>query len=141
MKLIQTQEKNIKNSALNSENGYSTSETHAMQRAVLNLFDKWQITKEQASILLGGISEKTLQRWQNGSYGRISIDQADRMSNLLAIHKSLRILFSDLNRVYDWIKRENDIFSGKSALDIMLQGHLSDIEDIRNYLDSVRGGW
>ena len=138
MQLIHNQEKN---SVINTSRHYTDSEKNAMQRAILNLFSKWQINKEQETILLGGVSQKTLQRWRKGSYGRIDIDIADRVSNLLAIHKALRILFLDLERVYSWVKKENAAFDGKTALEIMLQGHLSDIMNIRRYLDSVRGGW
>ena len=129
------------NNRVHTSRQYTESEKHAMQRAILNLFSKWNITKEQEAVLLGGVSEKTLQRWQNGSYGRVSIDNADRMSNLLAIHKALRILFPDLERVYSWVDKKNDALGGKTALEIMLQGHLTDIIYIRRYLDSVRGGW
>lgn len=138
MQLVHNQDEN---NIVHAGRQYTESEKHAMQRAILNLFSKWQITKEQAAILLGGVSGKTIQRWQTGSYGKVDIDNADRMSNLLAIHKALRILFPDLERVYSWVHKKNDALGGKTALEVMLQGHLTDIMNIRRYLDSVRGGW
>lgn len=137
MQLIQNQN----NIIVYASRQYTESEKQAMQRAILNLFSKWNITKEQEAILLGGISERTIKRWQEGSYGRVDIDNADRMSNLLAIHKALRILFPDHERVYGWVHKKNDALGGKTALEVMLQGHLTDIMNIRRYLDSVRGGW
>lgn len=120
---------------------YSDDEKHAMQRAILNLFGKWEISDADASTLLGGVSSKTLSRWREGAYGRLSVDQADRISNLLAIHKALRILFKDARRYYGWVKKPNEAFGGDSALEIMLHGHLQDIMRVRRYLDAVRGSW
>ncbi|WP_148301738.1 MbcA/ParS/Xre antitoxin family protein [Sneathiella glossodoripedis] len=56
------------------------------------------------------------------------------MSNLIGIHKCLRRLFSDPERAYDWIKRRNTVFDGRSALEVMLKGHLTDIIVVRRHL-------
>lgn len=120
---------------------YGTDEAHAMQRAVIQLFEHWGLTDAQSATLLGGISPKTFSRWKKREYGRLTIDQLDRLSNLLGIHKALRILFQEPDRIYGWIKRKNETFGGQSALEVMLGGHMRDLERVRRYLDSVRGGW
>lgn len=120
---------------------FSIDEFNAMQRAILNLFSKWQLSDEQAEIILGGLSSKTIRRWRLGEYGRLKIDLAERLSNILGIHSALRILFKDAARGYNWISSPNDAFGGKSALDIMLGGRITDIIAIRRYLDAERGGW
>lgn len=120
---------------------YTKAEHEAMQRAIINLFAKWGVKDAGAAIILGGISTKTVQRWRDGDYGRVSRDMADRMSNLLGIHKALRIVFSDLQRGYDWINARNKVFGDKSALDVLRRGGMEDLIRIRRYLDSVRGGW
>ena len=118
----------------------SDAEGEAMARAVINLFGKWDITDAQASILLGGLSPRTWARWKVGSIGRVPRDLKARLSNLMGIHKALRIIFTDAKRGYGWVKRPNDAFGGASALDVMLAGELTDIMRVRRYLDSVRGG-
>jgi len=120
---------------------YTKAEHEAMQRAVINLFAKWGVKDADAAIIFGGISKKTVQRWREGDYGRVNRDMADRMSNLLGVHKALRIVFSDSQRGYDWINTENKAFGGKSALDVLRRGGMEDLIRIRRYLDSVRGGW
>ncbi|MBL4851005.1 MAG: DUF2384 domain-containing protein [Gammaproteobacteria bacterium] len=120
---------------------YSTQELAAMQRAVMTLFKKWGISDDQAATLLGDIATRTYARWKKGSLGRLSIDQADRISNLLGIHKALRLLFKDPQRGYQWIATANDAFAGSSALDVMLNGRLTDIMRVRRYLDASRGQW
>jgi hypothetical protein len=116
------------------------AEAAAMFRAALNLFGRWEITDEQASTLLD-MPVRTYRRWKAEGPGRISRDGAARLSNLMGIHKALRIIFSEANRGYAWIKAENTALGGASALDVMLGGELTDIMRVRRYLDAIRGAW
>lgn len=121
--------------------GYSEDEIRAMQRAVIGLFGRWELTDAAASTLLGDISERTFQRWKQGRYGRVNNDLAARLSNLIGIHKALRLLFKEKARGYGWIKRPNAAFGGKSALAVMLGGQLTDLMRVRRYLDAQRSPW
>lgn len=114
-------------------------EGEAMARAAVNLFRHWGITDAEACVLLGGVSKRTYARWKDGEIGRLTIDQKTRLSVLMGIHKALRILFTEKSRVYDWVKKPNRAFSGRSALEIMLGGYLTDLFRIRHYLDAARG--
>jgi hypothetical protein len=118
----------------------SDAEGAAMFRAVINLFDKWDVTDEQAALLLDA-PLRTYRRWKAGDIGRIDRDGKARLSNLIGIHKALRYLFREPERGYRWIKAPNEAFMGRSALDIMLGGELTDLMRVRRYLDSERGGW
>jgi len=115
-------------------------EAAAMFRAVVNLFAKWKLTDEQAATLLD-MPARTYARWKAGGPGRISRDGRARLSNLMGIHKALRIIFSEAARGYAWIRADNEAFGGPSALDVMLGGELTDIMRVRRYLDAERGGW
>ena len=120
----------------------SAEEAAALQRATLALMDRWGVRDEDAARLLGGLSVKTYRRWRTGEYGRVGRDLADRMAHLMGIHKALRILFQDPARGYAWISAPNTTFGGRSALEVMVQGGgMEDIQRVRRYLDSVRGGW
>ncbi len=127
--------------ALPLGSSYSRDELHAMQRTVIALFARWGVSDVDASTILGGISTKTFRRWKDGDYGRVNRDLADRMSNLLGIHKALRIIFVDPATGYEWMRSKNAAFQDRSALDVMRQGGMDDIVRVRRYLDSVRGGW
>jgi uncharacterized protein (DUF2384 family) len=116
-------------------------EARAMLRAVLNLLDKWGLRKEEKLALLGGPSDRTFQRWRAGEIGALSNDTVFRLGDLLGIHKALRYMFVDLQHAYSWVKKPNEAFGGKSALDVMLQGAPSDISRIRAYLDAERSAW
>ena len=115
-------------------------EAAAMFRASPNLFRYWKITDEQAATLLG-LPVRTYKRWKAGDLGRITRDGKARLSNIMGIHKALRIIFSEPQRAYTWIKAPNTAFGGRTAFDIMLGGELTDLMRVRRYLDAERGGW
>lgn len=115
-------------------------EAAAMFRAILNLFRLWQVADEQAATLLD-MPVRTYRRWKAGETGRMGRDHKARLSNLMGIHKALRLVFREPERGYGWVKAANEAFGGRSALDVMLAGDLTDIMRVRRYLDAERGAW
>lgn len=118
----------------------SDSEAAAMFRAVVNLFGRWELTDEQAATLLD-MPVRTYRRWKAGEQGRIDRDAKARLSNLMGVHKALRIIFREPQRGYGWIKASNQAFEGRSALEIMLGGELTDLMRVRRFLDAERSAW
>jgi len=118
--------------------GVTADEAAAMFRAVLNLFRLWGVADEQTAQLLD-LPVRTYRRWKAGETGRIGRDGRARLSNLMGIHKALRLIFREPQRGYAWIKAPNTAFGGKSALEVMLGGELTDIMRVRRYLDAERG--
>ena len=116
------------------------AEAAAMFRATVVMFAKWDITDDQAAILLD-VPVRSYRRWKTGEQGRIDRDGKARLSNLMGIHKALRYMFREPERCYRWIKASNEAFRGAAALDIMLGGELTDLMRVRRYLDAARGGW
>ena len=115
-------------------------EALAMLRGAVSLFRHWDITDDEAATLLD-MPVRTWRRWKSGQPGRMGRDTKARLSNLMGIHKALRIIFADPPRAYGWIKRPNAAFSGRRALDVMLGGELTDLMRVRRYLDAERGAW
>lgn len=118
----------------------SAEEAAAMFRAAVNLFKRWEITDEQAATLLD-LPIRTYARWKAGELGRIDRDTRARLSNLMGIHKALRTIFREADRGYRWIRAANEGFAGRSALEVMLGGELTDLMRVRRLLDAERGGW
>jgi len=118
----------------------SDEEAAAMFRAVVKLFRLWGVTDDQAAALLD-LPKRTFARWKAGDLGRVGRDGKARLSNLMGIHKALRLIFREAPRGYAWIKAPNEAFGGRSALDVMLGGGLTDLMRVRRYLDAERGGW
>jgi hypothetical protein len=92
---------------------------------------------------LGCPSKSTFHTWKNGNVGNIahSFDLASRISYMLGIFKALEILYQRPEMADEWVRRPNKAFGGQSALDRMCAGQMVDLARVRDYLDSVRGGW
>ena len=116
------------------------AEGAAMFHAVVNLFARWGLTDEQSATLLD-MPLRSYRRWKAGAHGRLGRDGKARLSNLMGIHKALRIIFREPARGYAWIKAPNTAFGGRSALAVMLGGELTDLMRVRRYLDAERGAW
>ena len=134
LELVDTAPQPFQNSPVTQEEGA------AMFRAAMTLFGKWGITDEQAAILTD-MPVRTYRRWKAEGPGRMSRDGLARLSNLMGIHKALRLIFQEPQRGYSWVKANNTAFEGASALDVMLGGELTDLMRVRRYLDAERGGW
>jgi hypothetical protein len=117
--------------------GITDAEAGAMFRAAANLFGLWGVTDAEAATLLD-LPVRTFARWKAGGIGRIGRDGKARLSNLMGIHKALRLIFREPSRAYAWVKAPNDAFGGKRALDVMLGGELTDLMRVRRYLDAER---
>ena len=113
-------------------------EAAALARTTVNLFRAWQLSDIEARILLGDMAQRTWARWKEGGIGRIDRDLRARMAILMGIHKGLRYLFTEPARGYAWIRKPNDAFAGQSALDVMMRGEITDLIDLRGYLDAER---
>ena len=114
-------------------------------RAFLRLADLWNLSNEEQRILLGQIKRSTFFKWkkQNGVGVELSHDTLERISYLLGIYKALNIIFPDPAIADAWIRQPNQapLFGGRSALERMLSGQVSDLFLVRQYLDAERGGW
>ena len=117
----------------------SDSSGSAMARATVNLFRRWGVGDAEACTLLGGMSASTYARWKRGDIGRLGTDLKTRLSLLMGVHKALRILFTDKDRVYHWVMQPNTALEGARPLDVMLRGQIMDLYRIRNFLDAARG--
>ena len=118
----------------------SDAEAAALFRAAVNLFRLWRVTDEQAAVLLD-LPLRSYRRWKAGDIGRIDRDGRARLSNLMGIHRALRVIFREAQRGYAWISAANEAFGGRTALAVMLEGELTSLMRVRRYLDAERGGW
>lgn len=109
-------------------------------KAFFGITNKWQLSSEQERILLG-IPKATYYRWKQQKDGVLSQDTLERISYILGIYKALRILLPTEKMANEWIHKPNQapLFSGNSALDKLMKGHVIDLADVRRYLDAERG--
>ena len=110
-------------------------------KALVRLADFWRLKNADAANLIG-VSGRTWERMKSGSWsGRFSQDQLQRASALVGLYKALHLYFSDA-LADDWVTLENagPAFGGRRPLDVMADGGLPTILDVRDYVDALRGG-
>ncbi|MFK8053147.1 MAG: antitoxin Xre-like helix-turn-helix domain-containing protein [Woeseiaceae bacterium] len=107
--------------------------------AFFNIAEAWDLSREASQVLLGSPSESTYYRWRQGKVATIPKDTLERISVLLGIYKAAHILFPIASRANEYMRRANDDFAGKSALDVMLSGSVDALYQVRRYLDAWRG--
>ncbi|MCZ7593696.1 MAG: MbcA/ParS/Xre antitoxin family protein [Hyphomicrobium sp.] len=126
-----------------SRTGQGTSITRLHFRDFSVWREAWDLSTDEQMKLLGSPPRSTFFKWKKEG-GQLSNDTVERISHLLNIYKSLRILFTEQASADTWLKRANDapMFAGKSAIDyLMTTGSLVDLYKVRTYLDAQRGGW
>jgi hypothetical protein len=111
-------------------------------RAFFRISQEWSLSVEEQMDLLGLDSRSTYFAWKRAQTARLSRDQLERISHVLGIYKSLRILFPALAQAGAWVKRPNTapLFEGRPAIERMRLG-IRDLFAVRTYLDAQRGGW
>jgi Protein of unknown function (DUF2384) len=119
--------------------GEGASVIPAGLEAFFKMADLWGLSIEEQMRLLGSPPRSTFFKWKKEG-GTISKDTLERISHLLGIYKALQILLPDTGAADAWVKRENEFFKGRTALDVMLGGQVVDIYRVREYLDAQRGG-
>lgn len=110
---------------------------------VVNILDKWQCSTEQKITILGLRRSTYFKYAKKPESAQIDVNLLERLSYILNIHASLRILFSAPDSVYGWVNKPNfaPLFGGRSAMEKMLTGRVADLADVSRYLNAQRGGW
>ncbi|RYG64723.1 DUF2384 domain-containing protein [bacterium] len=110
-------------------------------RAFFNIADHWALKAAEQRVLLGNPPSSTFFKWKKERRGPLPRDVLERISYVLGIYKALQILLPDAARADAWVRQPNAAvpFGGRSALDQMLGGNVSDLFVVRQYLDGERG--
>lgn len=115
--------------------------TPAALRAVVALADRWQLTVEDACGLLGGVPASTWHSWRTRPPADLGFDRLHRISFLLGIHTALRALHRGA-LADTWVRRPNTnvLFGGRTPLEVMVDGGIPAMAEVRALLDGRRGG-
>jgi len=114
-------------------------------QAFIRISEKWQLKREQQTVLLGDIPTSTYHLWKGKTDKKEELklpkDTLERISYILGIYKALNILLPSEEAANSWIYKNNSapLFNCQSALDKMLAGNVVDLADVRRYLDTERG--
>ena len=111
-------------------------------RTFFRIAELWDLRVDEQVTLLGRPSRSTYFKWKKDGADSLPREVLERISYLLGIYKDLQLLLPDEAAADAWVRRPNDAqpFGGRSALDRMLSGNVSDLYEVRRYLDGERGG-
>jgi hypothetical protein len=112
-------------------------------RAFARIAEAWGLSVDEQLRLLGQPPRSTFYNWRSKpDKASLPRDTLERLSNLLGIYKALQILLPEPAAADAWVRQPNSAppFGGRSALERMLAGNVSDLNLVRRYLDGVRGG-
>lgn len=117
------------------------NETAASLRAFFAIAEAWKLSTEDQIKLLGSPGRSTFFKWKK-DMPPLPAATLERISHVLNIYRTLELIMPDQNAADTWVHRQNlaPILNGKTALDRMLSGQVSDLYAIRQYLDAQRGG-
>lgn len=110
-------------------------------RAFFNIIARWKVRDEDARSLLGGVTNGPYYEMKRNPDRLLDVDRLTRVSYLIGIFKSLRILHSDA-LADEWVHLPNDnaLFAGQTPLSYMLRGGLPAMQQVRRLLDARRAG-
>lgn len=114
----------------------------ALARMVMRLFELWRLPAHDQTALLGmaETSRMTLSRYRRGEPLANQRDLLDRAANLLAVHRSLRILFpANRELAYAWPRTPNREFDGLSPVEFIKREGFLGLLTVRRHLDFERG--
>ena len=113
--------------------------TKTAMKVFFNITSAWGLKPQEEKTLLGDPPNSTFYKWRNGEGPALSRDTLERVSYVLGIYKALRLLFPTEEQAIAWPKKTSRDFAGQSALTVMLGGSITDLADVRRYLDGMRG--
>jgi len=111
-------------------------------RAFIRIADRWNLTEAKARALLGGIASSTYHAWKTEPEGRkLDQDTLMRISLVIGIFKALNMYFGK-----PWADRwvllgnRGAMFSGGAPIDYMIHRGQPGMAQVRQMLDTWRGG-
>jgi hypothetical protein len=118
-------------------NPSNTISDEVVWKSLINLVSRFDFKETEARILMGNMPRSTY----TSHRAKLDRDQRERVSYLLGIYKSLRILFDDGEQARTWINRKNSLppFNGLTPKEYMLEGSMVRLSDVRRFLDFWRG--
>jgi uncharacterized protein (DUF2384 family) len=110
-------------------------------RAMKRVAEHWSLKGQEASALLG-VSPSTWDRMSTGRWdSSLSQDQLTRVSAIVGVFKGLHLLFAD-GMADRWVRLRNKgpLFENHSPIEVMIEGGIPMMLDVRRHVDALRGG-
>jgi len=110
-------------------------------RTFLNVCAAWNLSVNQQRGLLGWPAPSTYHKYKAGQTGTLSFDMLSRISLVLGIYKALHVLYPQPELADQWVKlrNANPLLGGKPPLELMIDGGIDGLHQVRRLLDARRG--
>lgn len=110
-------------------------------KLIQKLSQKWELTRDETAKLLA-LSPSTWDRiLKNPEKASFNQDQMMRISALIGIFKGLHLLFADdMADRWPHLKNAGPIFNDHTPTEIMIEGGIPAMLDVRMHVDALRGG-
>src|SRR5437868_5992237 len=110
-------------------------------RAFFKIAGDWELNVTEQRALLGWPAPSTFHKYKAGHIGTLPYDMLMRISAIMGIYKALHILYPDPQLAHRWIglPNSNVLFGGNPALQLMTEGGLDGLLQVRRLLDARRG--
>lgn len=112
--------------------------SQATLEAFLEITARWGLSTDEQIVLLGSPARSTFFKWKKEG-GLLPRDTLERISHVFNIFKNLEILLPDVGIADAWVRQPNRSWGGRTALARMIEGSLSELYEVRRYLDAKRG--
>jgi hypothetical protein len=110
-------------------------------KGFFNIVQRWQLEDDESRELLGSVSSSTYYEMKKNPSKTVGVDRITRVSYLIGINKALHVLYGD-PLADRWVKMPNTnmLFSAHSPLELMMQGGIVAMQQVKALLDSRRCG-
>jgi hypothetical protein len=114
---------------------------HVALKGFFNICREWGCSQDEMMQMLGGVSRSTLAKYQKLPYVKLSRDTLERISYVMGIYKSLRVMYPTAERANRRVRLATSEvpFSGTSALEFIARGSMKHLMQARRYFDAKRG--
>lgn len=107
-----------------------------------NILDRWKCSLIQKYAILG-IPKSSYHCYLEEPHSiSLSNEQLERLSYITNIHQTLRVVFSNAENTYEFMKMENHnpYFNGRTPLSIIDKGSLDALYEVFKSIDSMKKG-
>lgn len=108
--------------------------------AFVTLAKRWALSNAEAAQLLG-VSPSSWNRIKRGRRAVLTQDQLTRISTLVGVYKGLHLLFAD-SAADRWPRYRNSgpLFENGTPIEVMMQGGIPRMLEVRRYVDAGHSG-
>ena len=113
---------------------------HTGLQAAINILSKWKCSSSQQRQILGMKKPAYYNHKQSMDGVTLSDDQLERISYILNMHTTLRLVFDNPENIYGFMAMQNfnPYFNGKAPLDLISTGNFGALYETFKRIDSLR---